>query len=390
MGDKANSAAGPLATARELGPSLAERSAAIEAARTLPDDVVTDLRDAGLFQMGVPRVLGGPELSPTEQVAVIEELAFHDGAAGWCVMIAATTSLLAAFLPDDHAKAIYGSPQAITGGFAAPMGRARVTDGGLSVTGRWQWGSGTRHCTMIGGGCLVVGDDGQPGPRPDGLIAPFVFFDRADVTFHDTWRVSGLKGTGSTDYETTDAFVPEGRWVQIGASEPRRGGSLYRFSFYGMLAVGISAVALGLARRALTELITLAADKRPQGSSRPLAERAPVQADAARAEATVRASRALLDDAIGDAWRALERGDLVDDEHRRLLRLAATHATQESARAVDLMYTAGGGASVYEASPLQRVFRDVHVATQHAMVAPRTYELVGRMALGLDTNTAQL
>ena len=54
------------------------------------------------------------------------------------------------------------------------------------------------------------------------------------------------------------------------------------------------------------------------------------------------------------------------------------------------MYTAGGGASIYDDSPLQRVFRDVHVATQHAMVAPRTRELVGRMKLGLETHTGQL
>ena len=39
---------------------------------------------------------------------------------------------------------------------------------------------------------------------------------------------------------------------------------------------------------------------------------------------------------------------------------------------------------------VKRLFRDVYVATQHAMVAPRTLELVGRMRLGLDTDTRQL
>jgi alkylation response protein AidB-like acyl-CoA dehydrogenase len=54
------------------------------------------------------------------------------------------------------------------------------------------------------------------------------------------------------------------------------------------------------------------------------------------------------------------------------------------------MYHAGGGSSIHETSPLQRVFRDVHVATQHGMVAERTYEPLGRMALGLPTDTSQL
>jgi len=45
---------------------------------------------------------------------------------------------------------------------------------------------------------------------------------------------------------------------------------------------------------------------------------------------------------------------------------------------------------VYETSPLQRVFRDAHVATQHGIVAPRTLEVLGRMAFGLPTDTRSL
>ena len=84
------------------------------------------------------------------------------------------------------------------------------------------------------------------------------------------------------------------------------------------------------------------------------------------------------------------RGDAVTDEQRRSLRLAATHATTAAAEATSACYTAGGGAAIYEDSPLQRVFRDVHVATQHAMVAPRTLEPLGRLLLGLETDTRQL
>ncbi|MCU1353882.1 MAG: Pigment protein [Acidimicrobiales bacterium] len=378
-----------VARAEGVGRRAGARSAEIEAARTLPVDLVAELAAADLFRMWVPAELGGGAVGVAEGLAVIEALGYHDGATAWCVMIGATTGLLAAFLPDEHARRIYEDPAGVTGGFAAPMGRARVVEGGLRVTGRWQWGSGTRHCTWIGGGCLLVGDDGQPAPRADGLIAPFAFFDRADVELLDTWHVAGLKGTGSTDYQVADAFVPEGRWVQLGG-EPRVDGPLWRFSFYGMLALGVASVALGLARRAVDELVALAADKRPQGSSRPLAERAPVQAEVAAAEATVRAARALVAETVGATWDDLVAGRPVTDEHKRSLRLAATHATLASAEATSRCYTAAGGAAVYESNPLQRVFRDVHVATQHAMVAPRTFELTGRMRLGLDTDTRQL
>ena len=90
-----------LQRARALGPSLADRSERIEANRTLPADVVADLADAELFRLLTPTDLGGPELDVATAIDVIAEVSRHDGAAGWCVMIAGTTSLQAGFLPLD-------------------------------------------------------------------------------------------------------------------------------------------------------------------------------------------------------------------------------------------------------------------------------------------------
>lgn len=374
----------PVEAAARIGAKVAPRAGEIEANRTLPRDIVDALADAGLFKLFVPARYGGSECSAADGIAVVEEVAYHDGSTSWCVMIAMTTGLLGGFLPPHHAAAVYEPARAITGGFAAPMGRARRVDGGVRVNGRWQWGSGTAHCTTIGGGCVV---ESQGAARP---TAQFVLFDRDDVELLDTWYVAGLKGTGSTDYQVHDAFVPEGRWFALAGAVPVEQGPLYRFSFYGLLALGVSAVALGLARRSIDELAGLATTKRPQGSSRPLAERPPVQADVAIAEATLRSARAFVDDAVGQAWTTVAAGDDLSTDQRRVLRLAATHAMAASADVVDRMYTAAGGAAVYEDHALQRLLRDVHVATQHAITSPRTFELAGRLRLGLDTDTAQL
>ena len=142
---------------------------------------------------------------------MIEEFAYHAGSVGWCVAIGATTSRLASHLPDHHARALFGDPGTIGGGFVAPRGRAVPAEGGLRVSGRWLWGSGAKHCTTIGGGCLLVGPGGRPEPRADGLAVPFVFMDPDDVELIDTWDVAGLAGTGSVDYAARDVFVPEGR-----------------------------------------------------------------------------------------------------------------------------------------------------------------------------------
>jgi hypothetical protein len=48
------------------------------------------------------------------------------------------------------------------------------------------------------------------------------------------------------------------------------------------------------------------------------------------------------------------------------------------------MYTAAGGTAVFASSPLQRCLRDVHAVTQHFFVAPQTYEMIGKILLGVE------
>ena len=379
-----------LAAARNLGPQVRARSVEIEALGTLPLDLVDTIRSTGAFRLCVPDDLGGPGITVTESLKVFEEFAYHDGSVGWCVAIGSTTSVLASYLPDPHAGDLFGDPGAIGGGFVVPRGRAVPVDGGLRVSGRWQWGSGVRHCTTIGGGCFVVGADGRPEPRTDGLAVPFVFMDPHDVELIDTWDVAGLAGTGSVDFEARDVFVPEGRWVQIHAARPVRDNAWSRFSFYGLLASGVAAVAVGIARRSIDELVELAGAKKPQGSARILAERAATQAEVARAEARLAAAWTLLLDAVDDSFQDARAGRPSTVDQRCRIRLAATHATETAADAAGSMFRTAGGAAVYRTSPIQRCFRDAAVAAQHAMVAPRTMETVGRMRLGLDTETSTL
>ncbi len=379
-----------LVAARELGGSISARSAEIEALGTLPMDLVDEIRPTGAFRQCVPDDLGGPGVAAAESLEVFEEFAYHDGSVGWCVAIASTTSLLASYLPDPHAGALFGDPGAIGGGFVMPRGRAVPVEGGLRVSGRWQWGSGTKHCTTIGGGCLVVGPDGRPEPRGDELATPFVFMDPEDIEFIDTWDVAGLAGTGSVDFEVRDVFVPEGRWVQIGTGGPVRDNAWSRFSFYGLLASGVAAAAVGIARRSIDELVELAGAKKPPGCIRTLAERTATQAETARAEARLAAAWSLVLDAVDDTWQGALAGRPSTVDQKRLIRLAATHATQTAADVAASIFTAAGGAAVYRTSPIQRCFRDTAVAAQHAMVAPRTLETAGRLRMGLQTDTTTL
>lgn len=340
--------------------------------------MVDAFREAGLFGLLVPARLGGGERSPQEFISVIEAVAEADGAAAWCLMIGATTGILSAYLPEPEAREIF-RPGAITGGVYAPLGTAEPAPGGWRVSGRWPFASGCQHCDWLLGGARV-----ESGPPR------LMFFPSAEVEIIDTWEVSGLMGTGSNDIAVKDLEVPAARSVALTADLPLHPGRLYAFPVFGLLALGIASVALGIARGAIDDLLDLAGAKTPTGSRRKLAERPLVQATVAEAEAILSSARAFVFEAVEAAWEAAGAGTVLELAPRARLRLAATHATIASARVVDLMYSAGGGTSIYRTSPLQRRFRDVHTATQHVMVAPPTLELSGRVLLGLETDVSAL
>lgn len=374
--------------ARQVAPLAREHAQAGEEAGRLAAPVVEALREAGLFSLLVPREVGGPEVDVATLVRVIEAVSQGDGAAGWCVMISATTGSAAAALPREGAEEIFGDPRSIAGGVVMPPARAERVDGGYRVTGRWAFGSGSPDASWMLGGAFVQGPDG-PEVLTEGVPhLRMMFFPREAITIHPTWHVSGLRATGSNDFEVSDVFVPERRATSRRPADLWAKGPLYQVPMFGLLALGVASVALGIGRAAIDELVSFAAAKTPTGSRRPLSERAAAQSGIAEAEALVRSGRAFMLTVINDVWERLCAGGKLTLEDRLALRLSATTAALNCARAVDICYNLGGATSIYEKSPLQRQFRDIHTLTQHVMVGQPTLEVAGRLMFGIATDTS--
>lgn len=373
-----------------LLPGIAARADEIEEARRLPADIAQGLARAGVFNMVRPKSLAGLEMPPLDLVSVLHAIARAEASTGWCAMIGATTAINAAYLPHDIAAEVYSDPHSITGGVFAPMGRADDMGDHYNVTGRWQWGSGSANCDWLCGGAMVF-KDGELQRFDNG--APYhrmMIFPASEVELVDTWHVMGMKGTGSGDIAVKDVIVPKARSVSLIADTPVEQGPLYQFPVFGLLAMGVASVALGNAAGAMDEIKALVRAKKPQGGQRTMAERSVVQTDLMRAEARLSAAEAFFRESIAECWEgATTRGELSPHERARL-RLAATYATETAADVAKTAFTIGGGSAVYMTSSLQRRFRDAHVATQHIATASSVYELVGRIALGLPTDTGML
>ena len=356
-----------------------------ERARRLTPELVEALRESGLLRSGAPESLGAAQAAPAVSLECAETIARGDASTGWCVSIALTTSLLAAYLPPETAAELLGDPHSIPAGVWAPRSKARPVDGGLSVSGRWSFGSGVSHADVFFGGCLL--DDGRTDDN-GGPTMRIVGIPTAQLRILDTWHTSGLRGTGSHDVVAEEVFVPTHRILSLSDS-PLIDAPLYRFPVFGYFALAVAAAALGNARGAIDDLTDLAVNKVATGSRRTLAQKSATQSAVARAEAALRAARTFFYAAVDDAWCTALDG-AVTLEQRTALRLAATHAAHTSAEVVRTMYDLGGASALYDDSPLQRRFRDASAVTAHIQVSPATWETTGRILLGVPTDVDRL
>ena len=371
-----------LEAALALVPEIAAQAKAFEDARQLSPEIVQRMTDAGLIDMAVPTDYGGRENTAMEIMRVIEEISYADGSTGWCLMNYQLNAVLSGRLPTHRGEEVFdGSERCCPAGCLAAKGRGRFVDGGMIVNGRWAWASGCDHANWMWASTAMLDDDGTPLENPDGtplILGPF--FSRDQMTIHDTWRVTSMCGTGSNDVELIDAFIPAGRWVNF-VDKPVVDRPLFRFPIISLFAAGVAVSPLGLARAALDIFIDLTVKRIPFGRTTPLAERTSAQIYAARAEALIDAGRDYVYEMAEALWELVENGEEPSVEARRGLRLACALAATNAAEAVNLLYAAGGGASLFDDNPLQRHWRDIHATTLHIQVNHVQFETMGKLRL---------
>jgi alkylation response protein AidB-like acyl-CoA dehydrogenase len=350
-----------------------------ERRRTLPPATVAALHESGLLGLKLPAVLGGAEADPVTQIDVIEALTGIDPSAGWCLMVGATTAALpGVFLGDEAVRVIFEDGRMpLAAGCYMPTGHAVAERGGFRITGRWAFASGIRHAAWVSGTAWVVRDGAQTAERR-------VFVVRTgEVDVHDTWHVAGLRGTGSCDFSVKDHFVPEAFTWDIEHAQPRRGGALYQLGLPGFVTNEHAAFALGVARRALDAITTLAARKSRGLKPAPLVGRSTFQRFVGEADLRLRAARALVVELNEAAFTTVGVGDRLTARQHAELRSAAVLATEVALDVVTRAFRFAGGSALYDASVLQRCLRDLNAGAQHFMVSDSAYEGLGQLLLGL-------
>jgi alkylation response protein AidB-like acyl-CoA dehydrogenase len=348
----------------------------------------------GLFRLAAPAWCGGEAADPMTQIAVIETISEADGSAGWNLMIGIESFGLIA--PGLGACAeLIADPEAILCSSTAAVGHAEAVAGGYRVSGQWQFVSGC-HNSHLFGATVRLHRDGAPVPGTGNVYA---MLPRPDFTIVDTWHVAGLRGSGSHDVRVAEAFVPQARIVPpLGAELGRlaqqrgdptdlataaRGAALLRFPLGARLAYNKVAVALGIARAALSTFTDLAAGKVPRFSRSTLRERGRAQRAVAEAEVRVLGARALVMALVADLWEDVLAERPVPGRQLAIFQAACSDAVAGACEAVDRLADAAGTTANTIGHPLERLLRDVRVVRQHVTVASHHIDDAGRVLLGL-------
>ena len=363
----------------------------IESGRRLPETLVCELKEAGVFGMAMPRSWGGPELDPLTQFRVLETLGIADGSVGWCAMINCDGGYITAFLDQDVARAMYPDIRVGTAASGTPLGQAIPVAGGYRVSGQFPFASGCQHSEWAWVGCLIL-QDGSPRLDENGVPMTrqcLVRLSQCEIL--DTWHTTGLRGTGSNDVSVTDLFVPAEQTFSF--QDPdlvRRSGPLYAFPF--MFAAKMSAPALGIARHAVDALIEIANRKPARRyvsgkhveASKLMRDDIFVQEAVGRAETLLASARAYQFETMGDLWQSLVEGDELTPVQMARFQTAPSHVIGTCVDVVQLVYKAAGGTAAYQKGPFDRCLRDILTMNQHVLATLRNYEKAGRLLLGLE------
>jgi alkylation response protein AidB-like acyl-CoA dehydrogenase len=356
-----------VARAEQLVPVLRERAQRTEELRRIPDDTIADLEQAGLFQLVAPRSQGGYAYGMRELGTITRILAQGCASTAWVYSFLVVHNVS---LTQDLPHLLNGrpfAPAALSAGFqATPSGTAVPVEGGWRVTGKWPFASGIMNADHA---LLITLQDNGEGNDPTmlGLVV-----DVPDVTIHDVWHVSGMKGTGSNTFSVEDLFVPaDRRWTVFGEEplHPLRTDEvrpLEGFSIIRMFDVLLAAVAVGSAEAALADFKERILTRIVGFGLGPQREHPEAWARYGDAVTRVRTARLLWDDTHRIVTGLADDREKATVEQAAILRLASPRICALARDAIQTMVE-GAGSSIYHTdNTFQRYQRDVDTLKSHS------------------------
>lgn len=372
--------ASPVERAADLRQALRDAYKRGDDARRLPEANFETLKDADLLRVLVPRRLGGHGAKMTTQLAVASALAQGCPATAWVQSLINITTWAMAGLPEAGQQEVFlDGERPFVCGVLTPGGSARPTEGGYLVTGKWPYASGSYHANWATGGVMILDDQGMVASVGSACMR------MSDITIQDTWKVVGMRGTGSNTLVAEDVFIPHGRLMSLSAPEARTASdeAADHWPVGAALSVVLVGPLLGMAEAVLEIVIASAERKGFAYTTFPrLIDSHVAMRDIGQSASEIQAARLLAFDAAATIDAAGPKVEISTFERNRL-RAACGHACALLRTAVDRLVSVSGASSFAETSLVQRYWKDLNVASRHAFLGTeQSFEQFGRSQVG--------
>jgi 3-hydroxy-9,10-secoandrosta-1,3,5(10)-triene-9,17-dione monooxygenase len=377
-----------IAAVRDLLPMLRQRAQEAEDNRNVPAESVKSLAEAGFFRLLQPASYGGLEADPIAFYTAVRLIASACGSTGWIASVLGVHAWQLALFPVQAQEDVWGAdPGTRMSSSYMATGRARLTEGGYRLVGRWSFSSGCDHANWVLLGGAVIDGDGKPVDFCTFLLPA------SDYAVDDVWDTVGLRGTGSNDIVVDGAFVPAHRALSFsdhirlaGPGQERNTSPLYRLPYGSVFSYAITAPVIGMATGAYDAHVAYQRDR----------VRASYAGQKAKEDPFSQVRIAEAGSLIDGAWLALERNmaELMGHARagrkppmplRQRVRRDQATGTSQAIRAVDLLFENSGGRALKAGTPLQRFWRDAHAGRVHAINdLEKAQSIFGRGELGVD------
>jgi hypothetical protein len=142
-------------------------------------------------------------------VRVLAELGRGCPSSAWVAAVSTEVkALFTPMMPEQVRAEVHADPHVLLCGVGGAPGRAVEAAGGVRITGRWPYASGSEDA---GWACLLVTVSADGGSvRMAAVLVPV-----SELEVERTWRTAGLRGTGSHTLVAREVFVPAARVLEI-------------------------------------------------------------------------------------------------------------------------------------------------------------------------------
>ncbi|TZF82041.1 acyl-CoA dehydrogenase [Pedobacter sp. BS3] len=319
------------------------------------------------FKLFVPNVYGGLQFNLPDAIKLEEGMSWADGSFGWTVTLCCGAGWFGGFLSPDIAEKIFADRDVCLGGSGAPTGTANITSTGYEINGQWKYATGAPHTTWFTANCVIT-EENTPVLNADGspLILSFIF-KKDEVELVPAWSSIGMVATGSHSFAIKKLHVPTSRCFKIDAENTVIDNPVHRYPFLQLAETTLAANISGMAIHFM-DLCEQFFEQRMHSKKLTDKQKQLLNGKLRQVKDHISELRVSFYQYIERSWQFCNKNESIPQQILQATSVSSRALARYAITCTDELYPFCGLIAANPASEINRVWRDIHTASQHSLL----------------------